>query len=653
MNDRNENSGRDEELGRHFDRLVAPEHRDGFWNDLRADIARTPAGARAAAESARAGDSSDEESATVVPLTRVPEPAAGRARRARIVLAAAAAFVLVAVGAAVAAILLEDDGGDEAITAGPDTSDEPAPVPDGTPAVTPTTAVPDGGDSGDGDPSGGETVVDWTTVAEDTVVGPGRLIAASPDGRWLYVSDLDPDGGLGCEGVERRTLFVYDVETGERRLADAGITNASGGLDIVIDGSGRAAILEQCEGFAGRLAVAQIGAGGLLSAPVELSVEALGEFVPDLAWSRDGDLLVSSATFGPDGETRRLLRVDPTSGSVIEVIAEDVVVFGELPSGGVIAGTTSGVRIPDARVIDRATPYGIVVSPDATLAAIQGPDVVELVDVATGEAVSATASDGEAGASGVWAPDGRAYLATFIQLDTVTSRRLVSIDPSGSVEPTAVLGGMDFGEIAVIGADRFAYSSWVDDLGNSEVHIVTFAATTVSVEDPADDVVASSLEGVADATLPTTLIPDGPVTLTDGAFFRGAPGDAQFAEVALRTPVFTADVDDDGLEDALVVLDAGFGGSGITSELIVLLARDGGFVVASEPIPLGDDIRIEGVFDPAEGPVVHGPGVEFIFDTRAEGTPRLEFDIRRILLLEVDDDGVVLVVDTINEPIEG
>jgi hypothetical protein len=651
MNDRNEDSGRDEDLGRHFDRLVTPEHRDGFWSDLRADIARTPAGARAAAAS-RDGDPSDEASARVVPLARVPEPAAGRARRARIVLAAAAVVVLVAVAAAVAAVLLEDDRGDEAITAGPDPSDEPAPVPDDTPVVTPTTAVETDGDSGDGAPSDGEAVVDWTTVADETVIGAGRLVAASPDGRWVYVSDLDPDGGSGCEGSQRRTLYVYDLETGERRLADAGITDASGGLDLVVDDTGRAAILELCEGYPGRLAVAEIGAGGLLTAPVELPVAALGELISDLAWSSDGALLVAAATFAEEGETRRLLRVDPASGSVTGVMAEDVVVFAELQSGDVIAGTTSGVRIPDARVIDRLTPYGISISPDGTLAALQGPDVVELVDVSTGEVVSATASDGGAGGSGVWTPDGRAYLATFTQLDTVTSRRLVAIDPTGSVEPVAVLGGMDFGEIAVIGDRRFAYSSWVDDLGNSEVNIVTFAATTVSPEEPADDVVASSLKGIAEATLPTSLIPDGTVTLTDGAFFRGAPGDAQFAEVALRTPVITADVDDDGTADALVVLDAGFGGAGISSELVVLLARPVGFVVSGGPIPLGDDIRIGGGVDPTDG-----PGAEFVYDTRTDGANRLTFDVERTLVLGFDPAAPlaasVTVVDTIDEPIEG
>ncbi|MCB0055056.1 MAG: hypothetical protein KDE24_36505, partial [Caldilinea sp.] len=96
-----------------------------------------------------------------------------------------------------------------------------------------------------------------------------------------------------------------------------------------------------------------------------------------------------------------------------------------------------------------------------------------------------------------------------------------------------------------------------------------------------------------DLTYLSEAAPDGTAEMVDGVYtVEGTPG-ADDAETVERTGYGAfGDLNDDGAEDAAVVLMGGGGSGDIFHELAIVLAQDEEYVnVATEP--LGEDITIE------------------------------------------------------------
>ncbi|MCB0149670.1 MAG: hypothetical protein KDE01_18750, partial [Caldilineaceae bacterium] len=116
-----------------------------------------------------------------------------------------------------------------------------------------------------------------------------------------------------------------------------------------------------------------------------------------------------------------------------------------------------------------------------------------------------------------------------------------------------------------------------------------------------------SLDTLSDLTYLSEAAPDGTAEMVDGVYtVEGTPG-ADDAETVERTGYGAfGDLNDDGAEDAAVVLMGGGGSGDIFHELAIVLAQDEEYVnVATEP--LGEDITIENLII-EDGKVI----VEFI-----------------------------------------
>ena len=116
-----------------------------------------------------------------------------------------------------------------------------------------------------------------------------------------------------------------------------------------------------------------------------------------------------------------------------------------------------------------------------------------------------------------------------------------------------------------------------------------------------------SLDTLGDLTYQTDMAPDGTAALVDGVYtVEGTPG-TDGAETIERTGYGAfGDLNDDGAEDAAVVLIGGGGSGDIFHELAIVLAQDEAYVNAATE-PLGADITIENLII-EDGKVI----VEFI-----------------------------------------
>jgi heat shock protein HslJ len=103
-----------------------------------------------------------------------------------------------------------------------------------------------------------------------------------------------------------------------------------------------------------------------------------------------------------------------------------------------------------------------------------------------------------------------------------------------------------------------------------------------------------TLEMLQNATYPSEWEKSGTITLTDGRY-EGEPfveGGASRLVVTLIEPVAFGDLDDDGVDDAAVILAANAGGSG-TFISLEAVRNEGGEPVHLASYPLGDRVRIE------------------------------------------------------------
>jgi len=103
-----------------------------------------------------------------------------------------------------------------------------------------------------------------------------------------------------------------------------------------------------------------------------------------------------------------------------------------------------------------------------------------------------------------------------------------------------------------------------------------------------------TLELLQNTTYPSELEESGTITLTDG-HYEGEPfveGGASRPTVTLVEPIAFGDLDDDGVEDAAVILAANAGGSG-TFISLEAVRNEGGEPVHLATCSLGDRVRIE------------------------------------------------------------
>lgn len=290
---------RDPALGGAIDALAVPDHRSGFWDDLRAEL-------RASAAPDRG-----ETSAVLIDLEDQRRRPSRRPRTRPLVLAAAAAAVVLAAGVAIAVraadrlgpSLIDSVGTTTVPTTHPTAVTSSAST--GSTGVTATTSPP---------PVTGGTVVDLPAPGQQFVVGTdAAIVGLSPGGEVAYVRADDPEAPQNeCGG---QSLYVQRV--GEVTRSRVG---APGDLPVTwtaVSPDGRIVAPVQCEGFVSALWVGHLGADLV---PVEdgrivpelTASEAGFDFFDTLAWTADGTgLLIATGT--------AVYEIDPATGAATDL----------------------------------------------------------------------------------------------------------------------------------------------------------------------------------------------------------------------------------------------------------------------------------------------------------------------------------------------
>lgn len=220
---------RDPELVRRFQSDPVPQHGAGFWSELEA----------------RLGGASGSDTPDVtapLPVTSVDlapvRTDEGRWTAGRWLVAAAVAVLglggafLVAQGRSsspVESAAPSPDSGQD------DADDETAPpMTSTTLARTTTTAAPPSTSTVPQPPvaPGPDYFADGVRVDP---IGPGRVVAFSPDDAAVLILDDAPGVASGCEGAELLALFTQDLNTGRRRSTlGEGVAIETGGLELAI-----------------------------------------------------------------------------------------------------------------------------------------------------------------------------------------------------------------------------------------------------------------------------------------------------------------------------------------------------------------------------------------------------------------------------------
>jgi hypothetical protein len=84
------------------------------------------------------------------------------------------------------------------------------------------------------------------------------------------------------------------------------------------------------------------------------------------------------------------------------------------------------------------------------------------------------------------------------------------------------------------------------------------------------------------------------VKLKNGKFKRGSAGDDNYVDVTFKN-FSLGNIDNEGAEDAAVILSANYGGSGSFYQLFAVINREGQFQQKGEPIVLGDRVIINSI----------------------------------------------------------
>ncbi len=342
---------RDDELSRLLDGLRTPDHREGFWTEVRAGL----------------------EAAEPVSL------AAHRARRRFPVRPAVVAAAVVLIGLVAVGVFVRQDSDDSVgVTTDPTTTAGPGTTA-GTATVGPLRA--------DGDP------ID---------LGSGRLVGVDPTGTFVYVADAAPDGGSGCEGSPAQSLFVQPTDGGSRAVAlPAPLGDASGGIEIRFGPQDEVAVMTQCEGYGATVVTGTLADDGTIADPVELTIPDLElgrpvDSILDLEFRSAGTLVASTYAVGADGREHRHLYEFPTGPSeATDLGLDDVVHLDVTVDGRVATSSTDGTLRLDGTVVAQIP--GVVdlsVSPSGRDIVVATGSGLVAVDTTSGDRIVLSGASG-------------------------------------------------------------------------------------------------------------------------------------------------------------------------------------------------------------------------------------------------------------------
>ena len=338
---------RDDELSRLLDDLRAPDHRDGFWADVRAELdgaeaeaAPTAASSPAAATDGSRAGGNHTEGDDAVSLD------AHRARRRLPVRPALVAAAVVLIGLLGVGVALHEDGDDSVgVTTNPTAVTGPNVL-----------TAPTGPLRAAGDP---------------VELGAGRVVGVDPTGTFVYLADAAPDGGMGCEGSPAQSLFVQRADGGDRAVAlPAALGDATGGIEIRFGPQGEVAVMTQCEGYGAAVVTGALADDGTITDPVELTIRDLDlgrpvDSILDVEFRSAGTLVATTYTVGPDGsEHRHLYELPTASGEVVDLGPTDVIHLDVTADGRVATSSADGtIRLDGAVVAQIPGVVGLSVSP--------------------------------------------------------------------------------------------------------------------------------------------------------------------------------------------------------------------------------------------------------------------------------------------------
>lgn len=294
---------RDLALGGAIDALAVPDHRPGFWDDLRAEL-----------RTAVPDDGGAPAALIDLEGHRRRRPSRRPGTRP-LVLAAAAAAVVLAAGVAVAVRAGDRSGSSLIDSVGTTTSPTTSPATDPSGTITSASTGPsDVMGTTSPSPAQGGTVVDLPAPGQQFFLGADvGIVGLSPGGEVAYVRAEDPEAPQDeCGG-----LSLYIQRVGEPTRNRAG---APGDLPITwtdVDAQGRIVAPAHCEGFASGLWVGHLGPDLV---PVEdgrivpqlTASEAGFDFFDTLDWTADGSgILIATGT--------AVYEIDPATGSVADL----------------------------------------------------------------------------------------------------------------------------------------------------------------------------------------------------------------------------------------------------------------------------------------------------------------------------------------------
>lgn len=322
---------RDPDVSRWLDELGPPEHRPGFWDDVRDGLA----------------------------------PAEVSTWRRRVPRAALVAVASALVGAVMAIGVLTGESDPAQVTTdpGPDTP------------ASPELAEP--------------PEADGARIER----GSGVPIAVDPAGRFLYLSDEAIEGGSGCEGGDNAAIFVEPVAGGERRqVLPAAVLGGGGRFDLRFDDAGRVAARSLCEGSGATIVLATIAEDGTFENESEVTVRDLDldrevDGVVDFEWRDPDELVVVTSTQSASGEHRHAYSVAVDTGDVADLGIDDVMQVEVRPDGtitvltsdrDVLIGRDTVATVPGATEL-RMTPSGRELVLDGA-----HPNGLTVIDVDTG-----------------------------------------------------------------------------------------------------------------------------------------------------------------------------------------------------------------------------------------------------------------------------
>lgn len=366
---------RDPELVRQFESDPVPQHGAGFWTELEARLG----GGEAELVGVGARADHDDEVGELLPLTTATDPvvaptAARRWGAGRLVAVAAAMLAVLGVGGAV--LVAQSRSSSPVESAAPDRStaiDDEVEEYESSPSTTSTTsATTTTTTASTAVTSGSSTAVagaadyfaDEVRVEE---IGPGRVVAFSPDDGSVLVVDDAPGVAAGCEGAELLMLYGQNLATGARRPAvDDGLVVETGGLDLAISpfGStpgevGTRPVYGQdwCDGEANTVWRGVMATDGTISMvqPVEAGT-ADDPFAAEPPAGRNGYRVPS-----PDGE--HVLVVSASAALVAEAGPEPggtEAIVATLPDDVEVEGIRDGLWSPSGEVVALSADRSVV-----------------------------------------------------------------------------------------------------------------------------------------------------------------------------------------------------------------------------------------------------------------------------------------------------